>query len=103
MARGEVVDRPQFSQAVEAAPVTVPALDGYRLGAYFFAAPVPRVPARVALVHCGVGIQAVRYRRFASFLAASGIPTLLYDYRGIGASRPRSLRGFSAGAEDWAE
>lgn len=103
MARGEVVDRPQFSQSVEAEPISVPALDGYRLGAYFYAAPAPRAPARVAVVHCGVGIRAVRYRRFASFLAASGIPTLLYDYRGIGASRPRSLRGFRAGVEDWAE
>ena len=103
MARGEVVDRPQFSQSVEAEPISVPALDGYRLGAYFYAAPAPRAPARVAVVHRGVGIRAVRYRRFASFLAASGIPTLLYDYRGIGASRPRSLGGFRAGVEDWAE
>jgi predicted alpha/beta hydrolase len=28
---------------------------------------------------------------------------LLYDYRGIGLSRPRSLRGFRATVEDWAE
>jgi predicted alpha/beta hydrolase len=103
MARGRPVDRPQFSEAVEAAPLSLAALDGYQLGAYFFDAPAPGSAARVALVHCGVGIRAVRYRRFASFLAASGIPTLLYDYRGIGASRPRSLRGFRAGVEDWAE
>jgi len=101
MARGEVLDRPQFSEAVDAAPLSIAALDGYRLGAYFFDA--PGSATRVAIVHCGVGIRAVRYRRFASFLAAAGIPTLLYDYRGIGASRPSTLRGFSAGVEDWAQ
>jgi predicted alpha/beta hydrolase len=60
-------------------------------------------PARVAVLHPGAGIPAVSYRRFAMFLAQSGIPVLLYDYRGIGLSRPRTLRGFSATVEDWAE
>ena len=58
---------------------------------------------RASWFTAGWVIRAARYRRFASFLAASGIPTLLYDYRGIGASRPRSLVGFRAGVEDWAE
>jgi hypothetical protein len=37
------------------------------------------------------------------FLAASSIPVLIFDYRGIGASRTSGLRGFSAVAEDWSE
>src|SRR5262249_48598920 len=37
------------------------------------------------------------------FLAAAGIPVLNYDYRGIGASRPQSLRNFRATVEDWAQ
>jgi predicted alpha/beta hydrolase len=41
------------------------------------------------------------YDRFAQFLAAHGIPTLIYDYRGIGQSRPRTLRGFQASVEEW--
>lgn len=97
------MDRQQFPQSVEAVPLNVPALDGYRLGGFFFDARASAKPERVAIVHCGVGIRAIRYRRFASYLASSGIPTLLYDYRGIGASRPPSLRGFRAGVEDWAE
>ena len=59
-------------------------------------------PARVAVLHAGAGIPAARYRRFARFLAGEGIPTLAYDYRGIGASRPARLRGFEATIEDWA-
>ena len=97
------MDRSQFPQSVEGAPLSVPALDGYCLGGFFYDSGRPERPSRVAVVHCGVGIRAIRYRRFASYLAAAGIPTLLYDYRGIGASRPRSLRGFRAGVEDWAE
>jgi predicted alpha/beta hydrolase len=97
------VDRPYFPQSVEAAPLSLPALDGYALGGHFYASRSAESPSRVAVVHCGVGIRAIHYRHFASFLASSGIPTLLYDYRGIGGSRPRSLRGFRAGVEDWAE
>ena len=97
------MDRPNFPESVEAAPLSVQALDGYPLGGYFYDPETSDRPERVAIVHCGVGIRAIRYRRFATFLAASGIPTLVYDYRGIGASRPRSLRGFRAAVEDWAE
>lgn len=79
------------------------ALDGYELGAYFCDSGTDASPQRVAVVHCGAAIPASRYRRFAGFLAASGVPTLVYDYRGIGLSRPRALRGFRAAIEDWAE
>jgi predicted alpha/beta hydrolase len=57
----------------------------------------------VAVLHCGVGIPAARYRRFARYLAGTGLPVLTYDYRGVGHSRPAALRGFRASVEDWAE
>lgn len=60
-------------------------------------------PSRVAVIHCGAGIPAARYERFAAFLSQAGLPTLTYDYRGIGRSRPAALRGFSASMEDWAQ
>ena len=79
------------------------AADGYEIGAVFYAALRPRAPRRVAVLHGGAGIPALRYRRFATFLAEWGIPVLTYDYRGIGLSRPQALRGFQATIEDWAE
>ena len=94
---------PVVAELAEAAQVHVRALDDYELGGIFYPAPLAVEPQRAAIVHCGAGIPAVRYRRFASFLAASGIPTLVYDYRGIGLSRPKALRGFRAAIEDWAE
>ena len=79
------------------------AADGYPIGAVFYPALRPRAPRRVAVLHGGAGIPALRYRRFANFLAEWGIPVLTYDYRGIGLSRPPGLRGFQATMEDWAE
>lgn len=84
-------------------PLRLRALDGYELGAVFYEAARPRVPGRVAVFHGGAGISAPRYRRFAQFLANSGIHVLTYDYRGIGLSRPASLRGFRATMADWCD
>ena len=42
------------------------------------------------------------YARFADYLFSHGLDVMVFDYRGIGASRPRSLRGFQASWSDWA-
>lgn len=41
------------------------------------------------------------YRRFAEFAAAQGFDVLCFDYRGIGQSRPASLRGYRMDLLDW--
>ena len=80
------------------------ALDGMSLGGYYFENTTEQDPiALAALVICGMGIPAIKYRRFARYLATSGIPTLTFDYRGIGDSRPDNLRGFTANVADWSE
>jgi len=96
------VNGPQVFGPCEVAQVRVPAFDGYELGGLLCSVRGEK-PARVAVLHPGAGIRALNYRRFATFLAQSGMPVLLYDYRGIGLSRPRALRGFRATVEDWAE
>ncbi len=80
-----------------------PALDGYELGGVHFEPLGDSTPRIAVVVAAGGGIPARCYRHFAGFLAASGIPVLTFDYRGIDRSRPRSLRGFKATAEDWSE
>jgi len=89
-------------EASDAGEVRLRAHDGYELGGTLYAGSTRDEPLRVALLHGGAGIPALRYRRFARFLAEHGMPTLTYDYRGIGLSRPASLRGFRASIEDWA-
>lgn len=41
------------------------------------------------------------YKRFAEHMAAKGFSVLTYDYRGMGASKPYTLRGFPARCADW--
>jgi predicted alpha/beta hydrolase len=55
----------------------------------------------VAVINAGAGIGLSYYDRFGRFLADRGVPTLIYDYRGIGQSRPKVLRRFPASVEDW--
>jgi predicted alpha/beta hydrolase len=75
--------------------------DGYPLAARIWAPANLVSPVATALINSGAGISCRYYDHFASYLAANGIATLVYDYRGVGRSRPLSLRGFSASIEDW--
>ena len=77
------------------------AADSYPLAARLWASEGASAPLVVALINAGAGIAMGYHDRFAGFLAANGVPTLIYDYRGIGKSRPRSLRGFPASVEEW--
>lgn len=81
--------------------LVIAATDSYPLAARLWASSEEPRPIAVALINAGAGIGLGYYDRFAQFLAANGIPTLIYDYRGIRQSRPKSLRGFPASVEDW--
>jgi predicted alpha/beta hydrolase len=80
-----------------------PALDGYELGGTLYLPSDAGTPSTVVLFNCGGGIPALRYARLARYLAAQGYPVLVYDYRGIGDSRPARLRALPAANEDWSE
>jgi predicted alpha/beta hydrolase len=83
--------------------LSLAARDGYELGAALYDVENTTEPAHAAVFCCGGGIPARVYRRFAAWLAARGIPVLIFDYRGIGRSRPSTIRGLAAAIEDWAE
>ena len=79
--------------------VSIPARDGYLLAGTLFrqreGAP------RVVVINPAVAVPGRFYRHFAAGLAESGSTALTWDYRGIGASKPQRLRGFTASARDW--
>ena len=77
------------------------ACDNFCLAGRLWAVPGITLVESVAVINAGAGIGSGYYDRFAAFLAERGIPTLVYDYRGIGRSRPSSLRGFQASVEEW--
>ena len=57
----------------------------------------------VVVINPATSVAARYYHRFARFLQQQGMDVLSWDYRGIGQSRPASLRGFEAGWLVWGE
>lgn len=75
-------------------------MDGFALQGHFWHS--DNLPAHTALlINPATGVVARYYSRYAAYLARHGFVVLTYDYRGIGASRPPSLRGFHATKHDW--
>jgi predicted alpha/beta hydrolase len=86
-------------QGLEPEHVTIPARDGYGLAGTLYRA---STDARgLVVLNAAVGVPRRFYRYFAAGLAAAGFSSLTWDFRGIGGSRPPSLRGFAATAGDW--
>lgn len=79
--------------------LTIPARDGYPLAATLFSEGAREAP--LVVVSSATGVPRQFYKRFAKRLVARGFDVLTYDYRGIGGSRPRSLRRFRARMSDW--
>ena len=77
---------------------SIPALDGYRLGASVHWAAEPR---GVVVVNAATGVPHRFYRHFAAYLAGQGWTTVTYDYRGIAASRQGPVRRSGARMRDW--
>lgn len=95
---------PQASaeQPTIAQPLCVPARDGFSLGATWFKA-ATESSSRWLIINSATAVPQRYYRHFASYMSAAGFNVLTFDYRGMGLSRPQSLRGFRALASDWAE
>ena len=81
--------------------VTIGTADGVTLGGAVYE---PDAPPRAALVVCGgTGIPARFYGRFAAHAAGRGLAAMTFDYRGVGASAPPSLRGSEIRYRDWGQ
>ncbi|MES2130012.1 MAG: alpha/beta fold hydrolase [Pseudomonadota bacterium] len=81
-------------------PVTLTTADHFQIAAL-------RYPAEGAvkghLVVAGAtGVPQGFYRRFALYASSQGYDVMTLDYRGIGLSRPASLKGFRMDYLDWA-
>ncbi len=100
---GTCIAQPNAANLPLVTAVSIPALDGFKLGGVLHEPANVTNPACAVVINCGGGIPADRYTQFATYLASQGIPVLTYDYRGIGTSRPTRLRGFVATVEDWSE
>lgn len=80
-------------------PSKLRARDGRELAAHWFPAGGTR---RAALVINGAaGFPQTFYFKLAAYFAERGYDTLVYDYRGMGASAPRDLSQETARMSDW--
>ena len=83
---------------------TIPALDGFSLSATLFTPSGLGHRARpFIIISSATAVPQAYYAKFAHYLAEQGHQCVTYDYRGIGGSRPASLRGFEARMRDWGE
>ncbi len=73
--------------------------DNYRLKGNKFEAKCS-LKGRV-IVAGATGVPQGFYRRFANFASDRGFETITFDYRGIGESKPDSLKGFRMNLLDW--
>ena len=79
--------------------LTLTTADGYQISATRYRA---TSTVRGHLVMAGAtGVPQGFYRRFAEFAASAGYSVMTLDYRGIGRSRPATLKGFRMDYLDW--
>ena len=75
------------------------ALDGYLLTATLYT-PHQNIKANL-IVASATGVPQAFYRRFAEYATQQGFQVFTFDYRGIGQSAPKSLKGFKMSYLDW--
>ncbi|WP_370895374.1 alpha/beta hydrolase family protein [Chryseobacterium gossypii] len=56
---------------------------------------------KILLINSATGVKQQVYFSFARFFAEKGFTVITYDYRGIGLSKPRNMKGFRASMRIW--
>lgn len=87
-------------------PLTVTTADGYPIGGFIWKHPETTMqpaisPRAMVIINPATSVRCRYYFKFANFLFEHGFDVITFDYRGIGESRPASLRGFKASYRDW--
>lgn len=84
-------------------PIEMIAADGYSLGGFIWHHGAEGQGKPVVVISSATSVKCRYYSRFADYLFSNGFNVITYDYRGIGQSRPKRLRGFKAGWAEWGE
>lgn len=82
-------------------PFKETASDGFILGGFTWRHPSGDADRPVVIINAATSVRCRHYSRFADYLFAHGFDVITYDYRGIGESRPASLKGLQASWTDW--
>lgn len=82
-------------------PFREPAADGFILGGFTWRHASHDSARPVVIINAATSVRCRHYARFADYLHANGFDVITYDYRGIGESRPASMKGLRASWSDW--
>lgn len=80
----------------------IAAVDGTPLAASLYER-FSKPTAGVVIINSATGVRRHFYDAYARYLATNGFHAVTYDYRGVGDSRPSSLRGFNACVQQWGQ
>lgn len=56
---------------------------------------------KILLINSATGVKQQVYFSFASYFCEQGFTVITYDYRGIGLSKPKNMRGFQGSMRLW--
>ena len=97
----DVQSRSPILNTAQGEPFKESATDGYVLGGFTWRHTSPDAQRPVVIINAATSVRCRHYSRFAAYLFANGFDVITYDYRGIGESRPASLKNLDASWSDW--
>ena len=80
--------------------INIKAVDNFELSATLFKS--KPISKGIILINAGTCVKRQFYFRLAAYLSKKNYDVLTFDYRGVGDSRPKSLKGFKTSIRDWA-
>jgi len=83
--------------------IEITTADDYSLAAKWFTANTELKNNKVLIINSATSVAQGMYQHYALFMADKGYEVITYDYRGIAASRPKTLRGFKASFTIWGQ
>lgn len=93
--------KPPLAAELQGDPFKETAADGFALGGFTWRHALPDIQRPVVIINAATSVRCRHYSRFAAYLFANGFDVITYDYRGIGESRPGSIKGLNASWTDW--
>ena len=93
--------KPPLAAELQGDPFKETAADGFVLGGFTWRHALPDTQRPVVIINAATSVRCRHYSRFAAYLFANGFDVITYDYRGIGESRPGSIKGLNASWTDW--
>lgn len=78
---------------------TLTTRDGYPIAVHLFSP--EKSNGKILLINSATGVKQQVYFSFSNYFAELGFTVITYDYRGIGLSKPKKMKGFKSSMRIW--